>query len=673
MKFNFGLYVAPLLLTVAILQAGAQGEARVERPFLSQMFTSNMVLQRNMKDAVWGWTEPGKEVTVSIEGKTAKATADAQGKWLARIGPLPAGGPYKLTVSGPQTVELDNVLVGDVWICSGQSNMEMGIGNVNNAQQEIADADYPQVRLYTVEKTIATEPRTGLGRDDKALYGQWSVCTPQTVATGGWNGFSAVGYFFGRELYKELHVPIGLIHTSWGGTIAEAWTSGPALRPLKDFDKTLDQLEKTNAEHAQGELDHGKAMVAWYEHNDPGTRDKWGGVATDSTGWETMNLPTAWEQAGIPTLEKFDGIVWFRKEFDLPAGAEQKDIKLHLGPIDDDDTTWVNGVQVGGIEGYNIDRTYTVHANLLKPGKNVIAVRVLDTGGAGGIYGKPEQLTVEIPGQAPVALAGPWQYKIGIELGKATALPMAVDNNPNIPTVLFNGMIAPLVPYGIKGAIWYQGESNAGRAYQYRKLLPAMIGDWRNHWGEGDFPFYIVQLANWQPLQTQPGDSDWAELREAQSMTAKNVPHSGEAVIIDIGDAGDIHPKDKQDVGKRLALVALDKDYGKKVEYSGPVYKSMQVEGDKIVLSFDHLGGGLTVKGEKPEGFAIAGEDRKWVWGDAKIVGNAIVVSSPQVPKPVAVRYAWHINPICNLYNKAGLPASPFRTDDWPGVTINNK
>jgi sialate O-acetylesterase len=414
-------------------------------------------------------------------------------------------------------------------------------------------------------------------------------------------------------------------------------------------------------------------MVAWYEHNDPGTQQRWSGDTTDTSAWQPMNLPTSWEVTGIPELAKYDGIVWFRKEFDLPAGAESKEVKLHLGPVDDDDTTWVNGVQVGGIEGYNIDRVYSIPANVLKPGKNVVTVRVLDTGGAGGINGKPEQMFLEIPAESAVSLAGPWAYKIGVELSKTAALPMQLNNNPNVVTVLYNGMIAPLIPYGIKGAIWYQGESNAGRAYQYRKLLPAMIGDWRTRWGEGDFPFYIVQLANWQELQKQPGDDAWAELREAQSLTAKNVPHTGIAVTIDIGDAADIHPKNKQDVGKRLALNALAKDYGKKIEYSGPLYRSMHKQGGKIVLTFDHAVGGLVAKGDKPEGFAIAGDDKKWVWADAKIEGSTVVVSSPQVANPVAVRYAWHINPICNLYNQAGLPASPFRTDDWPGVTINNK
>jgi sialate O-acetylesterase len=500
MRFHFGLCSALLLLTTATLQAGAQGDGRAEHPFLSSLFTSNMVLQRNMKDPIWGWTDPGKEVTVTIGGKSVKAIADAQGKWMAKVGPLHVGGPYKLSVSGPQTVDLDNILVGDVWICSGQSNMEFGLGNANNAKDEIAGANFPQIRLYTVQKTVAFTPLDSLARNESQLFGEWSVCDPHTVATGGWNGFSAVGYFFGRELNQQLDVPIGLIHTSWGGTIAEAWTSAPGLKPLKDFDGALDQVEK--ASQGQAQLDKG---------------------------------------------------------------------------------------------------------------------------------------------------------------------------NPNMSTVLYNGMIAPLIPYGIKGAIWYQGESNAGRAYQYRHLLPAMIGDWRTHWGEGDFPFYIVQLANWQALQKEPGDDAWAELREAQSMTAKDVPHAGIAVTIDIGDAGDIHPKDKQDVGKRLALNALAKDYHKKVEYAGPTYKSMQKQGSAIRLSFDHVDRGLVAKGDKPEGFAIAGDDHKWVWADAKIEGNNIVVSSPQVPNPVAVRYAWAINPICNLYNKAGLPASPFRTDDWPGVTANAK
>jgi sialate O-acetylesterase len=494
-NFARKLTLVAAVLSTGILQSGARAQDAAH-PFLSPMFSSNMVLQRGIKDPIWGWTAPGSQVTVTIGGKTATTKAGADGKWLAKVGPLAVGGPYTLTVKGSETVTLNNVLVGDVWICSGQSNMEMGIANCNNAQQEIASANYPNIRLFTVQKKIALTPQT-------TCNGNWDVCTPQTVAAGGWGGFSAVGYFFGRTLNEKLHVPIGLIHTSWGGTIAEAWTSPEALNNLPDF----------------------------------------------------------------------------------------------------------------------VDRVRDV------------------------------QNKAKDPAQA----ANP-------------------GNNPNISTVLYNGMIAPVVPFGIKGAIWYQGESNAGRAFQYRSLLPAMINDWRSRFEVGTFPFYIVQLANFTATRPEPGESDWAELREAQLMTALNTPKTWLAVITDIGDDKDIHPKNKQDVGKRLALASLGRDYGVKGEYSSPIYKSMTVTGSSITLKFDHIGSGLTTpNGEALKGFAIAGDDKKFVWADAKIVGGTVVVSSAQVPHPTAVRYAWAHNPVANLYNKEGLPASPFRTDSYPGVTVNNK
>ena len=501
MRALFPALMAALIIGGNVRACRAQSG---DKPYVSPLFASNMVLQRKIPVPVWGWAQPGEKVAVSIEGRSATATAAPDGKWMVKLQPLPVGGPYKMRIEGTQqTVTLENILVGDVWICSGQSNMEMGIGNVNDAQKEIAEANFPEIRLFTVMKKVAYEPQISLVKQDQDLMGQWSVCSPETVKTGGWNGFTAVGYFFGRQLYQDLKVPIGLIHTSWGGTIAEAWTSAEALQALPDFKPAVDKLTETKAN---------------------------------------------------------------------PANGKQ-------------------------------------------------------------------------------------------------------DNNPNVVTVLYDGMIAPLIPFGIKGAIWYQGESNAGRAYQYRTLLPTMIKDWRSRWGEGDFPFFIVQLANWQKSADEPKDDQWAELREAQSMTAKNLPNTGIAVTIDIGDAADIHPKDKQTVGKRLALSAEHIAYGKRLDYSGPLYKSMSTAngGSAIRLAFDHLGGGLTAKGDKLTGFAIAGDDKKFVWADAQIVGNNVVVSSPQVAHPVAVRYAWHINPVCSLYNKAGIPASPFRTDDWPGITLNNK
>jgi sialate O-acetylesterase len=633
-------------------------------PFVHPLFADHAVLQRDIRIPVWGWTKPGERVTVTLGKKTATAIADASGRWEAKIGPFKAGGPYTLKVNGPETVVVNDVLIGDVWICSGQSNMEMGIGACN-ATNDIAQADFPRIRLLTVPRLVTTKPV-------QTLECQWLPCNPTNVMKGQWAGFSAAGFFFGRELHQELKIPIGLIHTSWGGTIAEAWTSAEGLKPLGDFDGQLERIERINNSPKQS--DYSKELEKWYEQNDPGTSGHWEKRDADASAWKSVTMPQAWEQAGLPN---FDGIVWFQRQFDLPADWAGKDLTLSLGPIDDMDTTWVNGVKVGHQNLFFAPRSYNIPAGALKAGANVITIRVLDTGGDGGLIGKPEQMHVK-PGKSsgatPISLAGEWQMRESNPLAKMPAVPREIDsNNPNVTTVLYNGMIAPLVPFGIKGAIWYQGESNAGRAAQYRRLLPAMIKDWRNHFEVGAFPFYIVQLAAFMSTAPEPGDNEWAELREAQALTAKKVPHSGLAVAIDIGDAKDIHPKDKLDVGRRLALSALANTYGKKIEYSGPWYKSMKVTDRGICLSFDHVGGGLVAKGEKLTGFAIAGEDQKFVWADAVIDGSNIFVSSPKVAKPVAVRYAWDANPVCNLYNKAGLPAVPFRTDDWPMMTANNK
>jgi sialate O-acetylesterase len=624
-----------------------------------------MVLQRGVKAPIWGWTTPGDKVTVTVAGKKASAVADADGKWMAKVGPLKAGGPYTLTISGPKDVTLENVLAGDVWICSGQSNMEMGIGAAANAEQEIAASDYPMIRLYTVTKAIALKPLD-------TPVGQWLVCGPKTIGKAEWSSFSAVGYYFGRKLYQELKVPIGLIHTSWGGTVAEAWTSAEGLASLKDFDPALEQVRRMEASQEGGVASYQRQVRAWWARNDAGSRagQRWESPSLDTFDWKSMDVPGAWEKAGLPG---FDGVVWFRKEVDLPAGSEAKQFALSLGNIDDIDVTWVNGVKVGETGVYTTPRRYPVPKGLLKAGRNVIAVRVLDTGGDGGLLGEPSAFALTAEGGDSVPLAGPWLYKVSADLSKTTPFPQEVTNNPNVVTVLYNAMVAPLVPFGIKGAIWYQGESNAGRAYQYRRLLPAMIADWRSRFGVGDFPFYIVQLANFTASPTEPIEDAWAELREAQTMTANDVKNAGMAVIIDIGDALDIHPKNKQDVGGRLALAALAKTYGQKVVYSGPMYRSMKREDGKIRLRFDHVEDGLVAKGGKLTGFAVAGADHKFVWADAEIDGNSVVVSSPRVPEPVAVRYAWAANPVCNLFNGAGLPASPFRTDTWPGITASAK
>ena len=654
--------LSPAFLLCAALAAPMPAFAQmattsVNHPFLNPLFSDEMVLQRGQSDPVWGWTTPGATVRVSVAGKKASAVAGADGAWMARLPLLPTGGPYTLRVDGPQTAVLVNVQVGDVWVCSGQSNMEFGLGNAINADQETAAANYPKIRLFMVQHNVKLDPQA------TAPVAPWAICTPQSVRQGGWNGFSAVGYFFGRDLYKSQHVPIGLIETDWGGTPAEAWTSGPALTKLPDFRAAVAQLGSSGSVTTS----MAQQMSAWYAKNDPGMAAKWSDPTADAAAWPTMTLPVLFQDAGIPELSSFNGIIWFRKTVDIPADAAGKDVTLHF-MADDNDTTWINGTQVGAMEGYNIPRAYHVPAGVLKAGPNTIAVRVLDTGGKGGIYGDPAGLSLEVPEGRTISLVGPWQYQAGVSLTKAAPLPRGpVDQNT--PTTLFNGMVNPLIPFGIKGAIWYQGEANAGRAYQYRTLLPAMIGDWRTRWGEGNFPFYIVQLANWAP-----GGDSWPELQEAQWLTAKNVPNVGIATAIDIGDAIDIHPKNKQEVGRRLALVAEAQAFGEKVEDSGPLYKAMTVDGGAIRLTFTHLGGGLTAKNAAPlTGFTIAGADRKFVPADARIDGDAVAVSSALVPSPVAVRYAWAADPAISLYNKANLPALPFRTDDWPGVTVNNK
>ncbi len=656
--------VLALLATSGSWQANAAEEIQ---PLLHPLFSDHMVLQRHVKAPVWGWAAPGATVTVRFGNQTKTAVAQADGRWMVRLDAMGASSePRTLNVcssSGGQHATVNDVLVGDVWLCSGQSNMEMGIGACN-VPDEIAAANFPQLRLLTVPHLIAYRPT-------QTVQCSWVACSPESVAHGGWGGFSAAGFFFGRELHRALKVPIGLIHSSWGGTIAEAWTSAERLQPLGDFAERLDRV----AESAKGrQTDFATEYEAWCQKNDPGTAQGWAGPDYDTSSWKKVTMPQPFEQAGLPD---FDGMVWFRRSFEAPADWAGHKLTLSLGPVDDIDTTWINGMKVGQMNRYDLNRVYTIQPEVVKQGNNVVAVRVLDTGGTGGFTGKPEQMFIKAtgPGEAAqVSLAGEWQMRDSAPISKLPGVPSVADaNNPNQVTVLYNGMIAPLLPFAIKGAIWYQGESNAGRAAQYRYLLPTMIRDWRSRFGVGDFPFYIVQLAAFQPTYPEPRDNEWAELREAQALTAKNVPHCGLALAIDIGDAADIHPKNKAEVGRRLALCALSETYHQKVECSGPWYKSMKARGNSVRLTFDHVDGGLEARGGELKGFAVAGEDGKFAWAKAFIDGHTVVVSSPAVARPIAVRYGWDINPVCNLYNRAGLPAVPFRTDDWPMLTRDKK
>jgi sialate O-acetylesterase len=627
---------------------------------LPSVFSDNMVLQQKTNAAIWGTSDAGKTVTITTSWNSQKYTAvpDKTGKWKVKVATPSYGGPYSININDGQATTLKNVLIGEVWVCSGQSNMQMplaGWGKINDYEKEIAAANYPMIRLLQAEMVTSNVPLDNA----KVTNGGWTLCTPQYIAE-----FSSVAYFFAREIYNKTKVPVGLIHTSWGGTIAEAWTSGPTLKTMADFAQAVKSIEDAAAGSTKETYE--QKMQVWQKNVDEKDAGYSAGTAAwainknEKTGWENMTLPALWENTSLPG---FDGVVWFRKKVNLPASWAGKDIKVSLGAIDDDDITWFNGEQIGKTQGYATPRNYTIAANLVKPGENEIVVRVFDGAGGGGIYDNAKTLSLTSANGEQLSLAGAWTYKVGVNLKDMPAKPMDM-NGPNRPTVLYNAMIHPFIQYSIRGAIWYQGESNADRAKQYQSLFPALITDWRKNFNQGDFPFYFVQLANFMKPIDQPAESEWAELREAQFKTL-SLPNTGMAVAIDIGDAVDIHPKNKQEVGRRLALIALAKTYGQKMSYSGPLYQSYKAEGNKIKVTFKNVDGGLKPKGStKVAGFEIAGADKKFHWAEASIAGNEIVVSSNEVPNPVAVRYSWADNPNGNLYNVAGLPASPFRTDN---------
>jgi len=661
-------------LLVALLLAFCAVPARADVR-LPAIFGDDMVVQRDMPLPVWGWADPGERVTVRLSDASAITTADADGNWHVVLPPRRAGGPFHLIAEGANAITCSNVMVGDVWLCSGQSNMAWPVSAADNAEEEIADAEHRKIRLFTVNRRVSTEPLSD-------VTGQWKVCKPQTVGD-----FSAVGYFFGRDLHKELGVPIGLINSSWGGTVAEAWTSRQALAAHEELRPILERSDLVLVDYPRAMAQYERKVAEWEARvyfADPGNKGfgmGWAAPEAETADWQPMDLPGYWEDAGL----MIDGVVWFRKEVQIPPDWAGKDLTLSLGAIDDCDTTYFNGVQVGATgldtsEYWQVPRRYTVPKELVKAGRAVIAVRVYDRWLNGGFAGVASDMTLApLGGGTPLSLAGRWLYKVEVsrpqpEQAIPRPQPPLGPGSPNSPAGLYNAMIRPLVPFAIKGVIWYQGESNAARAYQYRTLFPTMIRDWRRAWGQGDFPFLFVQLANFMAAQQQPvEDSAWAELREAQLM-ALSLPKTGMAVTIDIGEADNIHPKDKQTVGARLALAARAVAYGEDIVHCGPIYQSMKVEDGKAILSFTHVGSGLIARdGEPLKGFAICGADKKFVWADAQISGNQVIVSSPDVAQPVAVRYGWANNPVCNLYNAEGLPASPFRTDDWPGATVNNR
>ena len=622
---------------------------------LPLLFSNEMIVQRDKPIPVWGWADPKEKIQVSFNNQVKSVVTGKDGKWRVDLAPVAAGGPFTLTIKGKNTITISDVLAGEVWLCSGQSNMEMpiaGWGNINNYQQEIAKANYPTIRQFLVQKATAAVPQAQLAGGD------WKKCEPANAGD-----FSAVAYFFARELQAKLNVPIGLINCTWGGTHSETWTSREAFQNSPEFRDMIAGMKPLSMTEVAAQRAKAVESILLKYQVKPQAGMDWKLPLYNDADWNRIRVPGYWENNGLADV---DGLIWLRRTIEVTKGDAGKGATLHLGKVDDEDETFVNGVQVGSSKPYNADRVYPVPAGLLKEGRNVIAVRVNDTGGEGGIYGEAGDLVLEIGGRN-IPLAGDWSTAI------EKAAPVNTSVGPNsFPTLLSNAMLEPLIPYAIKGVIWYQGESNAGRAYQYQKAFPLMITDWRNRWKQNNLPFYFVQLSSYGAAN---GDSrtgsTWAELREAQQKTL-SLPNTGMAVTTDIGDTKDIHPKNKQDVGLRLAKIALDKTYQLGGVSSGPVYDSFTTQGNRVIVSFSNTGSGLTTADKYGylRGFELAGSDQKFYYAKAWIEGDKVIVTSDAVAAPVAVRYGWADDAgEDNLFNKEKLPAAPFRSDNWKGIT----
>ena len=661
----------------------------VEQPPAFRMaclFTDHMVLQRDQPLPVWGWAAPGRAVTVELGPHSARTRANAEGRWRLTLPLLESGkGSLTMTVkAGDETIRLTDILVGEVWLCSGQSNMEMTVYQSADSKAEIKVANHPKIRLFNIPRptAMASDPQ-----DD--VVGQWEACSPETIGD-----FSAVGYYFGREIHQSIEVPVGLINASWGGTIIETWMRqeeisrlpgmteriaeaqdihrDPALVPqdmtaeekraAKIYQTDFKAKAKYKLAYKASKERADKSLQAFKEAraNDELAR-KMTNPGRDLRSWKTMQIPNKWGEAGLPD---FRGMVWFRKTIDVPASWAGKNLVLHLDRILEGDVTWFNGQRVGStaIADYHKQRVYSIPASLVKAGANTITVRVVDSFRSRGLSGKPDAMALCVAGSEEtdrIGLAGPWRYKPGVQLHASLNFPHVEVNHP---TLLYNTMIHPLVPFAIRGITWYQGEQNNGDGMLYFDKMQALIQSWRNVFLRPDAPFYYVQIA---PYRYGGGmERALPLLWEAQS-AALDIPHTGMAVISDIVHTNWLHPSNKQDVGKRLALWALAKDYGQEdLVYSGPLYKSMAIEAGKIRLSFNHTGSGLASRDTKPlDWFEIAGEDGKFVKAQAAIDGHTILVSSDAIAKPTAARFAWDQVAVPNIINKEGLPAGPFRTE----------
>jgi sialate O-acetylesterase len=645
------LFKNKVLMTVIVLLAAVVNYSQVKLP---KLISDGMVLQRDTKLKIWGWAAPEEKVTLKFLGKSYAAKADTQGTWSIFLPKQKAGGPYQMQIDASNSITINNILIGDVWVCSGQSNMELPMKRVSPLySEEIANSKNDYIRQFAVPQKYNFK----LPQNDFES-GSWKSSDPITVLD-----FSAAAYFFAKEIYDRYNIPVGIINASLGGSPAQSWISEDAL---KEFPVYYEEAQKFKDDNLIKEIEESdnRRINGWYaqlnqkDEGYKGTSGKWSNANLNTSDWDTMKIPGYWTNT---KLGKVNGAVWFRKNFTVNNLLAGKEAKLNLGRIVDADSTFVNGVFVGNVTYQYPPRRYLIPANVLKEGENTIVVRVVNNSGNGGfVLDKEYEIVV---GEEKIDLSGDWLYKLGATmepLGSQTFIRWK-------PVGLYNGMLAPLFNYKIKGAAWYQGESNVWNPIEYKRLLPALIKNWRSKWNIGNFPFLIVQLPNFMEAKPEPSESNWALMREAQLKTL-SIRNTAIAVAIDIGEWNDIHPLNKMDIGKRLALAAGKIAYAdKKTVCSGPTFISMKTDGNKIILFFSNTGSGLIAKGsDELKQFAIAGEDKKFVWAKTKIVGNKIFVWSDEILKPVAVRYAWADNPEgANLYNKEGLPASPFRTDDF--------
>ncbi|HKO92498.1 MAG TPA: sialate O-acetylesterase [Polyangiaceae bacterium] len=638
---------------------------------LAGLFADHVVLQRDRPIPIWGWDAPGQTLTLKLrvpgesgELCAASGEADANGRFQVRLPPCAAGGPYDLYVEGRRQIVLHDVWIGEVWLASGQSNMEWKVAASLDAEQEIARANWPAIRVFKVAASAAQAPQRDAG-------GTWSVCSPETAGD-----FSAVGYFFARELVQARSVPVGIIDATWGGTCIEAWTSLEALAPvLPDLDAQRASLAAQLVELPRVQREYERVFQAWQREHLPGDEKNQGlarGFARpdcDDASWSLMPLPGYWQARGM----KFNGVVWFRRSVDIPESFAGQELTLHLGAIDDFDDTYFEGEAVGKTppgtpNAHQVLRRYRLPAGSVKSGSRVIAVRVFDHFGNGGFAGPTGEMFLErSDGKGErVPLNGRWRYQVEREVPlvpmdvfqTAPPLPVALALH-NSPASLFHGMLAPLVPYALRGAIWYQGESNTARASQYRALQVALIRDLRTRFAQGQFPFYYVQLANYR------ASLDWARLREAQS-DALSEPETGMVISLDIGDSQDIHPKNKQEVARRLSLLARSRTYGEReLVADSPRVERVSISGREVRVRFAHARGLCTADGGPVRGFALAGPLGRFELARAQIVGDEVWLEAPGLSEPRAVRYAWADDPDANLQNGAGLPAAPFRSDGF--------